>query len=429
MNNEPKKIIRDIVPKKELNFLSPLKNEGKRKILNARKPAVKKPEVFTAKKTKQNSFNNKFLKWAAITVPIFLALIATIYLLTPAGAAIVKIVPDSQTIQTNTFIKASDKDGDIKLSLVKITGEKKGQVKGSGSEFIQKKASGTIIIYNGFSSNPQVLVRSTRFETPNGNIYRLQNTITVPGIKKQKGETIAGSMEAIIIADKVGKEYNLEFSDFTLPGFKGSSKYAKIYARSKNAVSGGFAGNMPKINEKDLNDLRQKLEEELVTEIWNKLSPQISEEFVFIKKSEEFKYSYDNLASDETKNVLNIKEKADFTGALINKNDLAYFLAKKYLRNNSFEKNIYLKDLNNIKLTVFKKDLETKEIILKIEGEIKIVKMIDEQKLKNELVTAKNKNIVFISHPEIIKADITLKPIFKTRFPKNPSKIKIDIKI
>ncbi len=437
MNNESKKIIRDIIPKKELDHLSPFQKKEEKRELKAIKHLPKKTEISTAKKTKGESFdifdtNNtetKFLKWILISIPLFLALVITAYLMMPASAAIIKITPESKTVKVNVFIKLSDKDGDIKLPFITIKEERDGQITGSGNEFIQKKASGVIVVYNNFSSSPQTLIRSTRFETPEGKIYRLQNTITVPGIKKQGNEQIAGSIEAAIIADKDGKEYNLDFSDFTLPGFKGSQKYAKIYARSKSAINGGFAGNMPKINEKDLNDTRQKIEEELKTEIWNKLANQIPEGFTPLKESEEFKFSYENISSDETKNILNIKEKAEFTVALINKNDLAYFLSKKYSKNNSFEKNIYLKNLDNIKFTVLKKDLETKEIIVKAEGETKIIKMIDEQKLKNKLAAAKNKDVIFISHPEIIKADIILKPFFKLRFPTDSSKIQINIEI
>ena len=105
------------------------------------------------------------------------------------------------------------------------------------------------MIYNKYSAEAQIFVKDTRFETPEGKIYRIDRAVTVPGMKNSGGQTVAGSVEATVYADKSGSEYNIGFSDFTIPGLKGGLKYEKFYARSKTPMTGGMKGTVPDISE------------------------------------------------------------------------------------------------------------------------------------------------------------------------------------
>lgn len=101
-----------------------------------------------------------------------------------------------------------------------------------------QKAKGRLTIYNAFSAEPQTLVATTRFETADGKIFRLVESVTVPGMKNNS----PASIEAEVIADQSGTAYNIEPSDFSIPGFKGSAKFAKFSARSARAMIGGGDG-------------------------------------------------------------------------------------------------------------------------------------------------------------------------------------------
>jgi hypothetical protein len=58
------------------------------------------------------------------------------------------------------------------------------------------------------------------------------------------GKTEPGTIEATVIADQSGSEYNIAPSDFSIPGFQGTPKYAKFSAKSSTAMSGGgMSGN------------------------------------------------------------------------------------------------------------------------------------------------------------------------------------------
>ena len=112
-----------------------------------------------------------------------------------------------------------------------------------GTMHAERKASGSITIFNNYSAAPVNLVKTTRFQTPDGLIFRVPADVTVPG---KKGAT-PGQMSVTVIADQAGEKYNVgPVSKFTLPGLKSNSAmYAGVYARLSGTMSGGFVGDEP----------------------------------------------------------------------------------------------------------------------------------------------------------------------------------------
>lgn len=98
-----------------------------------------------------------------------------------------------------------------------------------------QKSRGTVVIYNSFSAEAQSLVATTRLESPEGKVFRLSEGVTVPGMNG----TAPGAIEAQVIADQPGAEYNISATTFTIPGFKGSQKFEKFRAKSNTAMAGG----------------------------------------------------------------------------------------------------------------------------------------------------------------------------------------------
>lgn len=113
---------------------------------------------------------------------------------------------------------------------VVVNVDSSGSSAGNGS-----KSSGSVIIYNEYGSQPQSLVATTRFVTDDGKIFRLVRGVTVPGMSG--GEP--GIVEAEVVADTFGEAYDIGPSDFSVPGFSGSAKAGKVYARSKSSMTGG----------------------------------------------------------------------------------------------------------------------------------------------------------------------------------------------
>ena len=133
----------------------------------------------------------------------------------------------------------------------------------SESRKVEAKASGRAIIYNNFDKLPQKLIKNTRFESSKGKIYRINQSVEVPG---KKGTT-PGSVEVTLYADSNGAEYNTDATSFTIPGFKGTPRETLFYAKSQGSIAGGSSGTLSLVSLSDLNAAKDALAVELGKEI------------------------------------------------------------------------------------------------------------------------------------------------------------------
>ncbi|MEI8097159.1 MAG: hypothetical protein WCG73_03575, partial [Candidatus Moraniibacteriota bacterium] len=138
-----------------------------------------------------------------------------------------------------------------------------------------QKARGTVVIYNNFSVDPQPLIATTRLETSDGKLFRLVSGVTVPARTTINGKTESGAIEAQIIADQTGAEYNVDAeTTFTIPGFKGSPKYDTFSAKLNKAMTGGGSGGVSDVAivakvdlDSALREAKDKAKEIFLTEI------------------------------------------------------------------------------------------------------------------------------------------------------------------
>lgn len=204
------------------------------------------PRAFIQKKdipktksapVKVSSGLHKKLTWAFF-VAIFLFILALggliFFLVFPR--ATVTITP--QTLEEGTdqtfTVDTNNPGGEVPLTRVtqEVTAKIAGIASGASSASASSsgRAKGRIKINNNFSGEDQTLVASTRFESSTGKIYRIGETITVPG---------NGSVEANVTADGTGESYNLSEGNFTIPGFKGTDKFEKFSANVATPITGG----------------------------------------------------------------------------------------------------------------------------------------------------------------------------------------------
>jgi hypothetical protein len=203
--------------------------------------------------------------WIFIITLLVLALGA--WLLTYVfDSATVTVTPKYQDIDVNkpvTFVKEGISLEGVPFVVATSSMTKTKTLPLSESKAVQAKASGKVIIYNNYSAEPQRLIKNTRFESSAGKIYRINESVVVPG---KKG-TNPGSIEVRIYADSYGAEYNSEPTDFTIPGFKGGPMYAGFFARSNGSITGGAAGNISSASLPDINAAKDAIELEMISKI------------------------------------------------------------------------------------------------------------------------------------------------------------------
>lgn len=127
------------------------------------------------------------------------------------------------------------------------------RVPATGTQFVSKKASGIITIYNAYSSQPQNIVANTRFVTPSGIVFRITTGLVIPGAKIENGKIIPSSIDTQVVADKPGEAGNVgPIAKLTIPGFAKTPKFEGFYGVLKEGTAGGFVGNTSVPTEKDL---------------------------------------------------------------------------------------------------------------------------------------------------------------------------------
>ncbi len=160
----------------------------------------------------------------------------------------------------------------------------------TSKQTVTQKARGVITIYNAYSSASQRLIATTRFESPDGKIYRIENSVTVPGAKIVNGSIVPSSVDVSVVADQPGVGYNIDPTTFTIPGFKGTPKFAGFYGKSSKPMAGGSQGDLRAVSDTDI----QKAKEDLIVSVKELLKTELDEKskgFVVLDEAISYKIS------------------------------------------------------------------------------------------------------------------------------------------
>lgn len=298
-----------------------------------------------------------------------------------------------------------------------------------------KKAHGTITIYNEFSTSPQPLVATTRFEAPDGKIFRLVSGVTVPGMEKVGTETKPGAIEAKVIADEPGGSYNIAETSFTIPGFKssGNDKYAKIYAKSFKSMTGGGEDTeeIKTLSEADIDSAKVKVSQELAVLMKQKLKEEAGSEYIVLDEAinaDDSVYTLSNSSGDAVSNFsITVRTTANamaFKDADIRK-VLARSIAKKGAENMRVAE-------NSINMDFGKPDVDfgAGSIIIRVHATGGIVPNIDIEGIKKGIL-GKNEDEVknFVDgYSDISNIEISYWPAFISgKIPSYESRVDISL--
>lgn len=185
--------------------------------------------------------------WLWIAAAVSLIVLA-ILLFIAFRPTVVTVIPRSHPVSFDTasqftaYPAATAATGTLPYTLQSSDLEDSSVVASQGTVHAEDKASGLITVYNDLQSAPLKLLKNTRFETPDGLIFRAPAEIVIPG----KSASKPGQVSVTVIADQAGEKYNVAPGKFTLPGLKSSpDSYAHVYAQSSAAMTGGFIGDKP----------------------------------------------------------------------------------------------------------------------------------------------------------------------------------------
>lgn len=330
------------------------------------------------------------------------------------------------TFENEIYSAAKTGEGELLYSIVKLSGDKGKAVTVSGEQEVSRKASGVIIVYNNASAEPQRLIENTRFESPSGKIYRIQQAIAIPG---KKGDT-PGTIEVTVYADQPGDSYNSEPADFTVPGLKGTPRYTTIYARSKGPLTGGFVGREKVVSEADLIKARSELRAALSEELMVRAQAEVPPDFILFPSLSSIAFEDLPQSSSGESGTANVNLRGHLYGIMFKRADLSEELAKNKTAFTANE-NVEIVSFDNLKFSFNGNPptelLPLNKISFKVSGTGTLAWRTDEVSLKSDLMGRRKKEVSSIlkNYPTIVSADVSLRPFWKTSFPSEAGKISV----
>lgn len=413
----PKNIIQDVVP------------PGKRTIRNIpifnsrpRRPTPASPDLTYEKEKpplppaqsepilpkRKSGFGKIFAGLGVLAVAGF-----TLFLITIFASAEVSVVPKRE-------ILSADLKTALPYEIVEVEKEAEKQVQANGEEEVEKKASGRITIYNKFSSESQRLIARTRFQTAEGLIYRISESVVVPGM---------GQVEATVYADEAGEKYNLSEAEFTVPGFKDDPKrFAGFYAKTKTAMAGGFIGKVKKVSKEDRETAIQNMESSLAQDLEREVRAKILDSQIAPGGSISYEFAELPDGSAYGDNAI-VKRAGKARAVVLTKKSLESAIALKYLSSWNGLVSV-AESWSGLTIALPEgADFSSSTLDLVIKGEVTMAAEINDGLISESLAGKPKADLktIMANFPAVVSAQAAVKPVWKNAFPSDPSKIHITI--
>ncbi len=292
------------------------------------------------------------------------------------------------------------------------------------------KAKGKITIYNAYNTSSQILVKNTRFESPDGLIFRIDSRVIVPGATLKNGEIVPSSIVADATADETGKAYNIAPTRFSIPGFEGTDRFTGFYGESKSPFTGGSDGESTVVSSVDLKNAEKEASDILFEKLKTELKKQIqTEEKTFqdsiIIKVNKIDFNGAEIGDSLTKFTVNID--GEIKTIAFSKNhylDLIQNKLQKDLRGDEEFYGEYIENVINVK-----PDSKKNQVLVSVNIQYPTKKKLN----ANEVIeNIKGKSVqqtqkILEDNPAIEKANIKLYPIWTKVIPETNKKIRLGI--
>ncbi len=301
-------------------------------------------------------------------------------------------------------------------------------VASTGVQQVQEKASGEVTVYNGYSTDSVRLVKNTRFQTPDGLIFRAPADILVPG----KSGTTPGHIDVTVIADKEGTQYNVSPpTKFTLPGLKSTpAMYSGVYAQSNVAMTGGYSGPRPVVVASVQQDALSSMRDRMQSKIQDMVATYTGATTTALADLVQITYQ-DLPPTDEGSGQVRLHEIAHVEVPVFPVDLFASTIAQMVAANVDQSAVVLLpgKDFSAQYVNATSTALGTDPIAFSLSGTATLVWKVDTQALASARAGRDQGafQTIITGFPGIQEAHARIEPFWKRSFPTDPANIKIQI--
>jgi len=306
--------------------------------------------------------------------------------------------------------------GSLSYEIMTLEATSESQVQATGILEISKSTPGA-----------ERLIKNTRFRSPEGLVFRIQESVVVPGAINDS----PGTIQAEVFADEVGDAYNLPAgTTFDVPGFQEggfTALFDAISASNPQAITGGFAGPQFQIDDGELNTARQALQIELRDELLAKIDAERPAGTIAFKNA--VAITYTQLPSVEYgQDLVTIREQALLQIPVFKEDDFGRYIASETVPTYDGGP-VRVEDPSALIFTYSAATTSNSVIAnlpsleFKLTGKPRLIWEYDGEELAANLAglpkTAINNAIT--AYPGIESARVSVTPFWKQTFPEDPT--------
>jgi hypothetical protein len=318
--------------------------------------------------------------------------------------------------------------GSLNYSVVTVSETATEVASSSGSEYKEARARGEITVYNEYSQDSLQLVDNTRFQSPDGNVYRTQSAATVPGGSAGS----PGKTTVSVTADQAGARYNQpEDVRFSVPGFAGMPQEGKVYAQLSTPITGGIAKEVPAVGTSTKQQVADRVSNRLQSTLQNRLTEKISDSLIGYEPARFFST---DVSARSAESGAEISVVGTLKAVVFDRRGLSIFLAENAGIDVAADTNARVQDLNDFSFAVANPEEFTPggeaPLEFQLSGESLLVWQYNKQALARDLQSLQKNQIndVLKNYPSIQSATINTRPFWKRSLPSNPEEIIIKTK-
>lgn len=395
-------------------------------------PQKKQPQYSEVENFEPKNKSNK-RRFVFGGIAVLVCIIFIISMMTVFASATIDVIPKSQDLDVSLDITAvndvSTATSSVRYEIIKLSKTKSASLPATGKESVEVKARGKVVIYNNFSTEPQRLITRTRLESPQGLIYRIPESITVPGKTVKNGVETPGSIEVEITADEAGEKYNLKKTDFTVPGFKSDAeRYKGFYARSSTDMAGGFVGERKTVEATAKQTALQSMDAEIESDLEKELASKVPDGLALLPGA--IIYASSELPQKEDSSSVTIEKEVTAYAIMLNRQDLSNIIVSEYVANSPDWSGITasINDFSGLSVVKKPENINSGEKIgLSLRGKAKTWAEVDPSKISERVagISRKDTPKLIDEFAGISSIKVTIRPIWKQSFPADSSKIHV----
>lgn len=341
------------------------------------------------------------------------------------SAAKVTVTPNTITTAIQSSFTASKEGEGLTFQLVTAQKIASQNVKGGSVKMASSTASGTITVYNT-QTKAQRLVQNTRFATTAGLIFRTRSLVTVPAGTVAK----PGSIKVKVYADQPGSSYNVGPTSFTIPGFAGTPQSAQVYGRSDTPMTGGATGNVPSTDPATEAQARIELNKALTTELKESLAKMVPDGYFLIEGTATTTYQDLESTPSQTTGMVEVREQGTIIAIAFPMSALAKALASSVAGLNYQGEPLTIMPGSSLTLTSTSPlDPEITSYTFTLSGSASLLYTVDSTRIAAAVAgkTREAAKVALTNYPEVKRADLILRPFWRSVFPQDPASISVII--